>query len=204
LRAAYYELDEASRKTLDRSHSLQDSLFSRTDRAQRLGFGEGSQVYNSAQIWGEIEVGRHCYVGMNTVLDGIGGLRIGSYSKILHATQIHTHDSVSYVLSGKQTPPYYAPVDIGEHCYLGVGCYVTLGVTIGDYCVLAPHTFVDADVPSRTIVGGSPARPLGRVRGTGLDVVLEPDNPGESRWLDAATRNEPMLVLDAHGVPRVP
>lgn len=58
------------------------------------------------------------------------------------------------------------PIRIGSHCFIG-GCSVILpGVTIGDECIIAAGAVVFEDVPSRSIVAGSP----GRILRTGIEV----------------------------------
>jgi serine acetyltransferase len=46
------------------------------------------------------------------------------------------------------------------------------GISIGDYCVVGANSFVNKDVASRTVVGGTPARPIGRIVGKGKDVRI--------------------------------
>lgn len=52
---------------------------------------------------------------------------------------------------------------------------IVRGVTIGRQCVIAANSLVNRDVADRTIVGGSPAKRLGRVRVEGDDVRLDYD-----------------------------
>ena len=47
-------------------------------RATALGFGEGTSVYHHCYVFGDVEVGEHTSIRPNTLLDGSGGLRIGS------------------------------------------------------------------------------------------------------------------------------
>jgi maltose O-acetyltransferase len=63
-------------------------------------------------------------------------------------------------------------VTIGDGCHLGAQAVVAAGTTIGDRCVIGANSFVKGDVPSRAIVVGSPARPVGMVQGTADDIRL--------------------------------
>lgn len=52
----------------------------------------------------------------------------------------------------------YAPVRIGDHCWLCTGCTIMPGVTIGEGSVVAANSTVTKDVPPHSLVVGSPAR----------------------------------------------
>jgi serine O-acetyltransferase len=51
---------------------------------------------------------------------------------------------------------------IGNNVYLGAGCKVMGGVTVGDNVVVSPNSVVIADVPSNCTVMGVPARIISR------------------------------------------
>jgi acetyltransferase-like isoleucine patch superfamily enzyme len=52
------------------------------------------------------------------------------------------------------------PIKIGSHTWIGSGCVIAPGVTIGEYSIVASNSYVDEDVPPFTIVGGNPAKVL--------------------------------------------
>jgi acetyltransferase-like isoleucine patch superfamily enzyme len=178
LKALYEAQDEGLRREWDRSLPFADGLLDRWERARRLGFGEDASIYNSALVYGDVSVGRGTWIGPYTLLDGSGGgLSIGAYCSISAGVQIYTHDTVMWALSGGQTAKKTAPVSIGECCYLGSQAVIAAGTTIGNQCVVAANSFVNRAVPERTIVGGSPARPLGHVvvRGDDIELVYPSD-----------------------------
>lgn len=45
-----------------------------------------------------------------------------------------------------------APINIGNHCWIGSNVVILKGVTIGDNCVIGAGCIVYKDVPSGTIV----------------------------------------------------
>ena len=77
-----------------------EELFDRWERAKYLGFGRGSSIYDSAIVLGPVKVGENTWVGPFVVLDGSGGLSIGSYCSISAGVQIYSHDSVDWAISG--------------------------------------------------------------------------------------------------------
>ena len=58
---------------------------------------------------------------------------------------------------------YAAPVVVGQGAWLCEGCVILKGVTIGERAVVAANAVVTHDVEPWTIVGGVPARVIGRV-----------------------------------------
>lgn len=173
LRALYESEDDRLRREHHRSLPFQDAAFDRWDRARRLGFGEGTSIYNSAAVFGDVFVGHHTWIGPNTLLDGSGGsLRIGAFCSVSSGVQIFTHDTVLWALSGGKLPRAEAPVSIGDCCYIGSHSIIASGVTIGNQCVIGANSYVNHDVADSTIAAGSPARRIGLVVGTGPDVRL--------------------------------
>lgn len=173
LRACYEANDERLRDEYQRSLSFQDGAFDRWERARRLGFGEGASIYNSALVYGDVRVGRNTWVGPNTLLDGTGGgLEIGDFCSVSAGVQIYTHDTVLWALSGGALTRAQGKVRVGDCVYIGSQSIIAAGVTIGSRCVVGANSFVNRDIPDRTVVGGSPARRLGTVIGDGESVRI--------------------------------
>jgi len=157
----------------DRSLPFADGLFDRWERASRLGFGEGASIYDSACVFGDVKVGPGTWIGPWVMLDGSGGgLSIGGTCSVAAGVQIYTHDTVTWALSGGVLKAHTGAVSIGDRVYLGSQSVIALGVRIADMVVVAANSFVRDDVPTRTIVAGMPAVPIGRVDGEGESVRL--------------------------------
>lgn len=173
LRGCYLATDERLRAQFERSLPFQDALFDRWDRARRLGFAPDASIYNSASVFGNVKVGRATWIGPNTLLDGSGGgIDIGSYCSISSGVHIYTHDTVLWALSGGKIQRREDSVRIGNCVYIGSQSVIAAGVTISSHCVVAANSFVNADVPIGTIVGGTPARIIGSVVGKGENVRM--------------------------------
>ena len=113
-------------------------------------------------MFGQVEVGEHTWIGPNTLLDGSGGLRIGSWCSIGAAAQLYSHDSSLAALSGGAEAYHRAQTEIGDHCWIGGGAVIAMGVTIGPRCIVRPLAYVESDLPEGSIVAGNPARVVGR------------------------------------------
>jgi carbonic anhydrase/acetyltransferase-like protein (isoleucine patch superfamily) len=157
----------------DRSLPFADGLFDRWERAKRLGFGAEASIYDSACVFGKVLVGAKTWIGPYVLLDGSGGgITIGATCSISAGVHIYTHDTVMWALSGGKMAQRLGPVAIGNRVYVGSQAVITRGVTIGDMTVVAANSFVRENVPLRTIVGGVPAVPIGRVEGDDDNVQL--------------------------------
>lgn len=166
--------DDALRKQWDRSLPFADALFDRWERARSLGFGGGTSVYDSAAFFGSVTIGDHTWVGPNTLLDGSGAeLIIGSHCNISAGVQIYTHDSSMRCVSMGALDLLAGPVTIGDGTYIGSQSIISPNVSIGNQCIVGANSFVNADIPDRTVVAGSPARPIGQVVGNGAETRIE-------------------------------
>ena len=141
-----------------------EELFDRWDRARFLRFGEGSNIYDTSLVIGDVKVGGNTWVGPFTILDGSGGLTIGSFCSVSSGVQIYTHDSVKWALSGGKEDYEYDPVEIGDYCYVGPLTVITKGLTIGHHCLIGANSLVNADIPEYSIAFGSPCRIIGTVK----------------------------------------
>ena len=139
--------------------------------------GFNANPYNPhAWIIGTPEIGAGTWVGAFTVIDGSGGLRIGQGCDVSCGVHIYTHSTVRRCVSGRAHDAIdHQPVAIGDHVFIGANAVVMMGVTIGDRAVIAAGAVVSDDVPAGTIVGGVPARPIGRVEVDGDQVQLITD-----------------------------
>jgi len=138
-----------------------DYIVDRWEKAKELGFGEGTSVYDSSVILGDVKVGQDTWIGPFTVLDGSGGLEIGSNCSISAGVQIYSHDTVRKSISGGVDFIERASTRIGSNCYLGPNVVVAKGVTIGDKVVVGANSLVLTDIPSGSKAFGTPCRVVG-------------------------------------------
>jgi acetyltransferase-like isoleucine patch superfamily enzyme len=163
LRRLYELEDSRTRNAWERSLPVVEAVSDRWKRAEALGFGEGTSVYHHCYVFGDVQVGQHTWIGPNTLLDGSGGLRIGSRCSIGPGTQIYTHNSALSALSGAEEAYEREPTEIGDRCWIGGGCVIEMGVTIGSQSLIRPLAYVNSDVPECSIVMGNPAKVVGTV-----------------------------------------
>jgi acetyltransferase-like isoleucine patch superfamily enzyme len=139
---------------------LNELLTDRWEKAKFLKFGKGTSVYDSSVVIGDVKVGENTWIGPFTVLDGSGGLLIGSYCSISTGVQIYSHDSVKWAVSGGKEPYEYAATKIGNNCYVGPNTIIAKGVEIGDSCIIGANSFVNKSFSKGMKIGGNPAKQI--------------------------------------------
>src|SRR3990167_6441455 len=90
----------SKKQRYNRALPLGEYFVDRHEKAAFLGFGEGTTIYDSAVVLGNVKVDKNTWIGPFVVLDGSGGLAIGSHCSISAGVQIYSHDSVEWAISG--------------------------------------------------------------------------------------------------------
>ena len=163
LNSLHERLFSEFRTQFDRSLPFTDELFDRWEKAKKLGWGEGSSVYDSSYIFGNVSVGKESWIGPYTIIDGSGGLSIGDHCTISSGVHIYSHDNLKRTLTGGKVPIEHSPVSIGNCTYVGPQSIITKGIKIGAHCVIASNSFVNSSVDDFSIVAGNPAKVIGKV-----------------------------------------
>lgn len=138
-----------------------DYFVDRWEKARRLGFGEGTSIYDSSLVLGDVKVGKKTWIGPFTVLDGSGGLTIGDHCSISAGVHLYTHDTVRHALSGGERDIDRRPTEIGSRCYIGPNTVVAKGVSIGDGSVIGANSLVLEDIPAGSRAYGTPCKVVG-------------------------------------------
>jgi maltose O-acetyltransferase len=105
-----------------------------------------------------IHVGENFYMNFNCVILDVAPVRIGDNCMCAPNVQIYTatHPVIAEErISGLE---YAKPITIGHNVWLGGGCIICPGVTIGDNSTVAAGAVVVKNVPPNTVVGGNPAK----------------------------------------------
>lgn len=146
---------------------LYDSLIKVNGRNNRIILHEGAYL-RGAELYVEdnnctIEIGAHTYIGHHSHLacteDG-STLKVGGNCMISSYVQVRTGDSHSILdMEGKRINPA-ADVTIGDHCWLGEGCHIMKGVTLGQDSIVSTGAIVTKSAGPNVLLGGVPAKIL--------------------------------------------
>lgn len=139
---------------------INELISDRWEKAKFLNFGEGTSIYDSSLVFGNVKVGVNTWIGPFTILDGTGGLTIGDNCSISAGVHVYSHDTVKWATSGGKEPYEYLAVVIGNNCYIGPNTIISKGVTLGDGCIVGTNSFVNKSFSPNSKIAGSPAHLL--------------------------------------------
>jgi len=123
---------------------------------------EGSYIHDSAQIIGDVRLGRDCSIWCNAVLRGdVNSITVGDYSNIQDFAMCH----VSHKTEKK---PNGSPLVIGNHVTIAHSV-VLHGCTIGNECLIGMGSIVmdDVIVEDQVMVGAGSLVSPGKVLESG-------------------------------------
>lgn len=154
---AFLELRNLKKEKFKQILPFGDYFSDRWEKASYAGFGKGTSVYDNVLILGDVHVGINTWIGPNVILDGNGGLEIGSYCSISAGVQIYSHDSVKWAISGGKEKYQYAKTIIEDNCYIGPNVIIAMGVRIGKGSIIGANSFINKDIPEYSKAYGNPA-----------------------------------------------
>jgi acetyltransferase-like isoleucine patch superfamily enzyme len=110
-----------------------------------------------------IEIGENTTIGYHTFIFSSNKIKIGA--DCLIAPFVYIVDSNHSIERDKlinQQPNVTAPIDIGNDVWIASNVTILKGVKIGNGAVVGSHSVVNKDVEAYTIVGGIPAKEIGK------------------------------------------
>ena len=118
---------------------------------------------------GLLEIGDDVYIGDDCIISCAEHVTIGAGTLVGHGVQIFDNNShpldaderaadwVALRAGGSRGEIASDPVLVGRRVWLGFGCFVLKGVTIGDAAIVGAGSVVTRDVPAGATVVGNPA-----------------------------------------------
>jgi acetyltransferase-like isoleucine patch superfamily enzyme len=109
-----------------------------------------------------MRVGDGCRIIDRTVPAEPWLVQIGDHVTITDGCRLLTHDGAVW-LARREHPEInrYAPIRVGDNCFIGANAILLPGTSIGSDTIVAAGSVVRGEVPAGSVVGGVPARVLG-------------------------------------------
>lgn len=123
------------------------SIYVAKDASLHIGNSVG---ISSARIWATESI----YIGNN--------VKIGADVLIMDS-DLHSLDYIDRRSSNDKETAKKSPIIIGDDVLIGARSIVLKGCHIGNRCIVGAGSLVTKDVPDDTIVGGNPARIIGKI-----------------------------------------
>lgn len=129
--------------------------------------------YGNTPLEGRIVLGDEVYIGGFSQIHAMDQVEIGDGCVL--SEQVYVSD-ISHGLNPLGPPIMQqpleskGPVKIGKKVFIGYGCSVLPGVTLGDFCVVGTRSVVTRSFPAYSMIAGSPARLVKRF------------NPATQQW----------------------
>lgn len=121
-----------------------------------------------AWIINDPEIGEGTWIGAFTVIDGIGGLKIGKCCDISCGVHIITHSTVKRCLTERAFNEIEkAQTVIGDFVFIGEHTTILKGANIGHHSIIAAGTVIRENtvIPPYSLVAGVPGRIARNIKG---------------------------------------
>jgi acetyltransferase-like isoleucine patch superfamily enzyme len=129
------------------------------DGAVRVSHGNGWMIGEDAVV----KIGDGTYFAPNTKLLIFSGLTIGRDCAISWDCQLLDDDRHHLAQRGVEPPSSLAPIEMGDHVWVGSRVTILKDTQIGNDCVIASGATVRGDFSEpNCLIGGLPARVLRR------------------------------------------
>ncbi len=114
-----------------------------------------------AWIAGTPEIGQGVWIGAFTLIDGLGGLKIGDGCNISSGAQVLSHSTARRCVTERVLDVVdKKATELGAHVFVGANAIVLMGAKVGHHSIVAAGAVVleDAVIPPYSLVAGVPAR----------------------------------------------
>lgn len=151
------------------------SIHKTAEVSTQAEIGEGTIIWNEAQVREGARIGRNCrigkcvYIGKDVVLGD--GCKIQNRATIYQGVTLGNYVFIGpHVIFTNDLYPRAATDDfelitttVEDHASIGAGSVLICGITIGRYAMIGAGSVVTKDVQPHALVYGNPAKAVGHV-----------------------------------------
>lgn len=155
-----------ARKQMKRINSEEDPYSRRQLIEETFGTtGTGCYIEPTIQFdYGfNIHVGKNFYANFNNVFLDICPITIGDNCMFAPNVQLYTATHPLHPVKRNSGLEYGKPITIGDNAWLGGGCIIIPGVSLGNNVVVAAGSVVTKSFPDNCVIGGNPAKVIKRI-----------------------------------------
>jgi carbonic anhydrase/acetyltransferase-like protein (isoleucine patch superfamily) len=136
---------------------------------RRPEVGKGTWIAPSAEIIGDVRIGKNCYIGFGAIIRGdYGTVEIGDDTAVEEAVVIHARPGERTSIGSRVTLGHMAMIHnctIRDFAVIGMKATVSDYAVIGEWAFIGEHALVvnKKEVPAGKIFAGVPAKEIGDV-----------------------------------------
>ncbi|GHT14732.1 hypothetical protein FACS189415_4350 [Bacteroidia bacterium] len=140
-----------------------------------------------------VKIGNNCSIGTLNFGTEPYLIEIGNRTQITYGVTFYTHGGAWAFREKYPDFDFFGKIKIGNNIYIGNHAIILPGITIEDNVIVGAMAVVTKSVPSGVIVGGNPARIIGKVEDYEKKVL--PYNV-DSKRLSSDEKKKFLLSLD--------
>jgi len=130
-----------------------------------------------------VKVGSDCRIYTTSFGSEPFLIEIGDRVTITSGVKILTHDGATWLIRDKKGRRYlYKRVKIGNDVFIGVNSIIMPGVVIDDNVIIAAGAVVTKSIPTGSIVGGNPARLIGKYDQYKKNTIINNVSEKDIKW----------------------
>ena len=102
---------------------------------------------------GKVVIGDDVGLNNNCLINSMDSITIGSHTIMGQDVKMYDHDHVYAVQGYRRNSGFKtAPIVIGENVWIGSGCIILKGTTIGDNCVIGAGSIIKGTIEANQVV----------------------------------------------------
>lgn len=160
------KMHELSQEAIRITMQINNSYHNQEEIIALMSELTGTEVHDSFRMFPpfytdcgkNLRIGRRVFINAGCKFQDQGGITIGDDVLVGHNCVIAT---LNHVMDpDRRADMVPAPVKICDKVWIGANVTILQGVTVGEGAVIAAGAVINKDVPSRSVVGGIPAKVL--------------------------------------------